>query len=111
MTRTDFSRIIEAPVAIALLLVLAIGASAQLVELEPFERPPMDLPLQYNLWQAEKLVAERGLAGEELRTELEKRGSTVRDGLIHVEIVGPKGRDARGVDQPPGTRWIAACAG
>ncbi len=94
MTRTDFSRIIEAPVAIALLLVFALGAQAQLVELEPFERPPMDLPLQYNLWQAERLVAARNLSGDELRTELEKRGSTVRDGLIHVEIVGPKGRDA-----------------
>jgi len=94
MTRTDFSRIVEAPVAVALLLVLAIGASAQLVELEPLERPPMDLPLQYNLWQAEKLAAERGLAGEELKVALEKRGNTVRDGLIHVEIVGPQGRDA-----------------
>jgi len=94
MTRTDFSRIIEAPVAIALLLALALVAQAQLVELEPFERPPQDLPLQYNLWQAERLAAARNLAGDELRAELEKRGNTVRDGLIHVEIVGPQGRDA-----------------
>jgi subtilisin family serine protease len=80
--------------ALSLTLSVALAAQAQLVTLEPVERPPRDLPLQYNLWEAERLAAERHLEGDELRVELERRGNTVRGGLIHVEIVGPEGSEA-----------------
>jgi subtilisin family serine protease len=77
--------------------VIPLPASGQLVSLPAVERPPEDLPLDFNLWKHERFAAERRLTGDDLKRELRKRGTTVEgDDLVHVEIVGPVGREALG---------------
>jgi hypothetical protein len=77
-------------------VALVARASAQPLELPAADPVEMaDVPMQYNLWEAEQLAATLGLTNPLLRQELSDRGIQFRDDpdviRVHVEVIGPDG--------------------
>jgi hypothetical protein len=82
-------------VVVSSALLAPVAVRAELLGPPPTSGFPKTLPMHSVLWEAQTQIASKAQLGQsELARELERRGLTVHEGRVHVEIAAPEGVDA-----------------